>query len=125
MTGYVVQIEKQTQAQMDERREKIVMLEERIKAMQQRIEVCGEEGEIDEAKDLTNQVEQLSSQLNHMKQVRPVVPDFIPDFSKMFRLHKKSAEMTCVTFVVLRLLPMRRRNVKKPIWPENSMLDTH
>ena len=64
------EMERENIAYAEERAEKLIMIEVRIKALQERIEACGEEGEVDEAKDLTLQVEALSQQLNHMKNVR-------------------------------------------------------
>ncbi len=45
------------------------MLEEKIKDLQERIEICGEEGEVDEAKELTMKVETLTLQLINLRTV--------------------------------------------------------
>jgi hypothetical protein len=57
-------------ANKDELKEQVVAMEERIKSIQQKIEQCGEEGLVDEAQTLSEQVEKLSAQLGTLRQVR-------------------------------------------------------
>lgn len=60
-------MDRSTAESREERQEKIIMLEEKIKLFQERIEVCGEEGEVDEAKELQGKVETYGAQLASMK----------------------------------------------------------
>ncbi|KAI8076352.1 uncharacterized protein BX664DRAFT_344454 [Halteromyces radiatus] len=53
----------------EERHEKIVLLEVKIKEYLQKIEEAGEEGRVQEASDLTNQVERLQAELKLLKEM--------------------------------------------------------
>lgn len=61
------EVERMNSAAKVERDEKIVMLEERIKQIQARIEKCGEEGLIDEAKELDHEMDNLNVQLQALR----------------------------------------------------------
>ncbi|KAI8328789.1 hypothetical protein BC941DRAFT_444309 [Chlamydoabsidia padenii] len=52
----------------EERHEKVVLLEVKIKEYLQKIEEAGEEGRVQEASDLTNQVEKLQTELKLLKE---------------------------------------------------------
>ncbi|KAF9427490.1 Luc7-like protein 3, partial [Podila epigama] len=52
----------------DEKEEKIVMLEQKIKDTLAKVEEAGEEGRVDEAQVLTDQVEKMQQDLQHLKQ---------------------------------------------------------
>ncbi|CAO3588506.1 unnamed protein product [Absidia cylindrospora] len=53
----------------EERQEKVVLLEVKIKELLQKIEEAGEEGRVQEASDLTNQVEKLQVELKLLKEM--------------------------------------------------------
>lgn len=53
----------------DERKERMIELEVQIKDLQAQIERFGEEGMIDEARELSTQVEQLDLQLHNLRTV--------------------------------------------------------
>ncbi|KAG0329535.1 Luc7-like protein 3 [Dissophora globulifera] len=60
----------------DEKEEKIIMLEQKIKDTLAKVEEAGEEGRVDEAQVLTDQVEKLQAELEHLKQNDDVNPIF-------------------------------------------------
>ncbi|KAG0206849.1 Luc7-like protein 3 [Mortierella sp. GBA30] len=60
----------------DEKEEKIVMLEQKIKDTLAKVEEAGEEGRVDEAQTLTTQVEKMQADLQHLKQNDDVNPIF-------------------------------------------------
>lgn len=60
----------------DEKEEKIIMLEQKIKDMISKAEAAGEEGHVDESQDLTNQVEKLQADLEQLKKNDDVNPIF-------------------------------------------------
>ncbi|KAK3828583.1 MAG: hypothetical protein J3Q66DRAFT_15257 [Benniella sp.] len=60
----------------DEKEEKIIMLEQKIKDMIAKAEAAGEEGHVDESQDLTNQVEKLQADLEQLKKNDDVNPIF-------------------------------------------------
>ncbi|KAI8602559.1 hypothetical protein EDD21DRAFT_335750 [Dissophora ornata] len=60
----------------DEKEEKIIMLEQKIKDMLAKVEEAGEEGRVDEAQVLTDLVEKLQADLEHLKQNDDVNPIF-------------------------------------------------
>ncbi|KAG0078547.1 Luc7-like protein 3, partial [Podila epicladia] len=60
----------------DEKEEKIVMLEQKIKDTLAKVEEAGEEGRVDEAQVLTDQVEKMQQDLQHLKQNDDVNPIF-------------------------------------------------
>ncbi|KAI3656911.1 hypothetical protein MP638_007354 [Amoeboaphelidium occidentale] len=61
-------IERINQITRDERTERMVVFEEKIKELQEKMENCAMEGLVDEAKDLMRQVETYQSQLEALKQ---------------------------------------------------------
>ncbi|KAL1928985.1 hypothetical protein VTP01DRAFT_2044 [Rhizomucor pusillus] len=63
----VVEDEKAAEAKREEREEKIVLLDVKIKEMLQQIEEAGEEGRVQEATQLTEEVEKLQSELSELK----------------------------------------------------------
>ncbi|KAF9094274.1 Luc7-like protein 3 [Mortierella sp. GBA35] len=60
----------------DEKEEKMVMLEQKIKETLAKVEEAGEEGRVDEAQTLTDQVEKMQAELQHLKQNDDVNPIF-------------------------------------------------
>ncbi|KAF9997686.1 Luc7-like protein 3, partial [Entomortierella chlamydospora] len=60
----------------DEKEERIVMLEQKIKDTLAKVEEAGEEGRVDEAQVLTDQVEKMQADLEHLKQNDDVNPIF-------------------------------------------------
>ncbi|KAI1315251.1 Luc7-like protein 3 [Mortierella claussenii] len=60
----------------DEKEEKIVMLEQKIKDTLAKVEEAGEEGRVDEAQVLTEQVDKMQADLQHLKQNDDVNPIF-------------------------------------------------
>ena len=61
------EVERAQLATREDRNEKIVMVEEKIKAIQARIEQCGEDGLIDEARELDRDMETLNIQLQSLR----------------------------------------------------------
>ncbi len=55
-------------ADKEELKEKIIEAEEKIKSLQQKIEQCGEEGLVDEAQALSEQVEKITAELKTLRQ---------------------------------------------------------
>lgn len=53
----------------EEREEKMVLLDVKIKELLQKVEEAGEEGRVQEATDLQNQVDKLQAELELVKQV--------------------------------------------------------
>ncbi|KAG0265483.1 Luc7-like protein 3 [Actinomortierella ambigua] len=60
----------------DEREEKIIILEQKIKETLAKVEEAGEEGRVDEAQSLTEQVEKMQKELQHLKETDGVNPIF-------------------------------------------------
>ncbi|KAF9984566.1 Luc7-like protein 3, partial [Modicella reniformis] len=60
----------------DEKEEKIIMLEQKIKDTIAKAEAAGEEGHVDESQDLTNQVEKMQADLEQLKKNDDVNPIF-------------------------------------------------
>ncbi|ORZ27118.1 hypothetical protein BCR41DRAFT_380065 [Lobosporangium transversale] len=60
----------------DEKEERIVMLEQKIKDTLAKVEEAGEEGHVDEAQALSEQVEKMQADLEHLKSNDDVNPIF-------------------------------------------------
>lgn len=61
------EIERMNQIARDERTERIVLFEEKIKELQAKIEQCAEDGRVDEARELSTEVDALMGQLQLVK----------------------------------------------------------
>jgi uncharacterized membrane protein (DUF106 family) len=53
----------------EEREEKMVLLDVKIKELLQKVEEAGEEGRVQEAADMQKEVEKLQEELTHIKEV--------------------------------------------------------
>ena len=57
----------------EEREEKMVLLDVKIKELLQKVEEAGEKGRVQEAADLQSQVDKLQEELTQFKEVRLII----------------------------------------------------
>ena len=61
--------DKAAEARKEEREEKMVLLDVKIKELLQKVEEAGEEGRVQEATDMQNEVDKLQEELVQFKEV--------------------------------------------------------
>lgn len=61
--------DKAAEARKEEREEKMVLLDVKIKELLQKVEEAGEEGRVQEATELQNEVDKLQEELTQFKEV--------------------------------------------------------